>query len=265
MKKQKKKVIVANIKMNILTSLEKDNYLKSLGGEIEKKGFENVEVVFCPPFVYLESFSNALKEKGVFVGSQNTHWEKKGTFTGEISAPMLKGLGITHCIVGHSERRQSFGEDNEMVNRKMKAILEERMTPIFCFGETRNERDLGATKDVITKQIIEGLGNISSMNLSKIIFAYEPVWAISEGKGMPALVPTSNEIMEVRILVKKIITEKFDAQKAEEIRITYGGSVNLKNIQEACIDSGMDGALVGGESLAPLRFMELARTLNKAK
>lgn len=249
--------------MNLLSVLERDNYLKSLEGEIKKGGFDDVEVIFCPPSVYLESFSKTLKGKKVFVGAQNIHWEKKGTFTGEISAPMVKGINATHVIIGHSERRHGLGEDNEMVNRKLKAALEEGITPIFCFGETRNERDLGATKDVITKQIIEGLGDISPMKLSKIIFAYEPVWAISAGPGMPSVVPNSNEIMELRILVKKIITEKYGASRAEEIRITYGGSVNANILKPTCLDSGMDGALVGGESLIPLKFMELARMLNK--
>jgi triosephosphate isomerase len=263
MEKQNKKVLVANIKMNLLSVIERDNYLKSLENEIDKGDFDDVEVIFCPPFVYLERFANKLKDKGVFVGAQDVFWEKKGTFTGEISAPMLKGLGITHCIVGHSERRQVFGENNEMISRKLKSVLEEGLTPIFCFGETRQEKEMGATKDVITKQILEGLGGISSMNVSKIIFAYEPVWAISGGEGLPSLVPTSDEIMSVRILVKKILTEKFGSQKADEIRVTYGGSVNAKLLDSTCVNPRMDGALVGGESLVPIRFMELARMLNK--
>lgn len=260
-----KKVIIANLKMNLLSVSERDNYLKSLLGEIEKGGFDDVEVVFCPPSVYLESFSKALDGKGVFVGAQNIHWEKKGTFTGEISVPMVKGIGAKYAIVGHSERRQNFGENNENVNQKIKAALDEDIVPIFCFGETRNERDLGATKDVVTKQVIEGLGDILPRNLSKIIFAYEPVWALSAGLGQPSVTPTTDEIMEVRILVKKIITEKYGEDRAEEIRITYGGSVNSEIIEATCIDSGMNGGLVGGESLIPMKFVKLARMLQDSK
>ncbi|MFC1644480.1 triose-phosphate isomerase [Patescibacteria group bacterium] len=260
--KKNKRIIIGNIKMNILTKIDRDRYINELSEESNGVDFEKVNVIICPPSIHLESFSKNLAGENAQVGAQNIHWESRGPYTGEISSEMIKDFGIKYSIVGHSERRQYFGETNEMVNLKIKSLLKNEISPIFCFGETREERGMGASKDVVVSQIVEGLRDILDEDVTKIVFAYEPIWSISDGIS-PAEVPTSDEVMEIKILVKKTVAEKYGEDKASEISVLYGGSVNSKNIEQVCVDSGVDGVLVGGQSLVPANFMELAKILGE--
>jgi triosephosphate isomerase len=170
---------------------------------------------------------------------------------------MVKNIGAEYAIVGHSERRKYFGENNKMINLKIKALIKERMTAIFCFRETLEERGAGITSRIISSQIFEGLDGVSAAGLEKIIFAYEPVWAVGTDS-----VPTSNGIMEVKILIRKILAEKYGIKFSQKAVILYGGSVREKIIRQVCLDPGMDGVLVGRESLDPHEFLKIAQVLD---
>lgn len=252
------KLVVGNLKMNLLTKVERDNYFKGIENSLMGRNFKEVNFVFCPPFVHLEAFIRKFeKRENVFLGVQNIHEEEKGRFTGEISAPMIKNLGGKYVIVGHSDRRRIFNESDELVNKKIKVVLDNDMIPIMCIGETQEERDDQEIKKVILHQLSEGLRDITKAKISKIVIAYEPVWAIGSG-----LTPTGDEIMEVRILIQKTLINM--GLKLEELPIIiYGGSVNLRNIRENCSESGMQGVLVGGESLHPMDFIKIGEILEK--
>lgn len=256
MQKFMKKIAIGNIKMNIVSRVERDNYFKSFRDSIKGKKFENSSIILCPPVIYLESFIKGIKNKNVSFGVQNAYWETKGSYTGEISSAMAFGVGAEYQIIGHSERRKSFGDTNEIVNNKISAAFKNNITPIMCIGESLEKKESGETKSVILKQLNEGLEGISRTKISKLMIAYEPIWSIGTGK-----VPTTEEIMGVRILIQKILADKFDLTLKQMPRILYGGSVNYKNTKEVCIDSGMDGVLVGGESLHPSSFIKIVEIL----
>jgi triosephosphate isomerase len=251
------KYAIGNLKMNLLSQTELERYFKSFKNEIKGKKFGKAEIIVCPPSVYLKDFSKEIKSKKVAIGAQNVFPEKRGSYTGEISPVMVKNIGAEYAIVGHSERRTYFGENNEMVNLKIKALIRERMAAIFCFGETLEERGAGLTSRVITSQILKGLEGVSPSGLEKIIFAYEPVWAV----GTDAI-PTSNGIMEVKILIRKILAERYGMKYSQKAVILYGGSVKGKILNQVCLDPGMDGVLVGRESLDPHEFLKIAEVLN---
>ncbi len=254
--KDNKKIIIANLKMNILSLRERDLFWSSLTKEskLTKKQIKNkTEVIICPPSIYLESFVKRFKKnQWINIGAQNIHWEKKGAFTGEISVPMLKGLDIKWSIIGHSERRKYFCETDEIVNQKILIALKNDILPIFCTGETAKEKEKGKRKEVLTNQIIKGLNQVSKARVEKIIFAYEPVWAIGTGE-----TPSADDILEARLLIKKIIAKKYSLKIAEKIKIIYGGSVVSKNANQVILKSQMDGALVGGASLYPKEFFKI--------
>jgi len=251
------KYIVGNLKMNIVNSQELERYFKVFKTEIKGKSFENTEIVICPPFVHLKDFVKEIKSKKVSIGVQNVFCERSGSYTGEISGVMAKNIGAEYAIIGHSERRKYFGETNEMINLKIKSAIKERMTSILCFGETLEEREMGLTGKIIINQIQRCLDGVSSSGLEKIIFAYEPVWAIGTDS-----VPTSNGIMEVKILIRKILAEKYGLKHSQKASIIYGGSVEAKTLNQVCLDPGMDGVLVGRESLDPHEFLKIAEMLN---
>ncbi|MFC1608799.1 triose-phosphate isomerase [Patescibacteria group bacterium] len=260
--KTNKKIVIGNIKMNIITRKDREEYIEALIQESKSVDYEKLSIIMCPSLVHLENFSDNFSDNEIEIGAQNIHWESKGAYTGETSIEMVNDLGAKYSLVGHSERRQQFNETNEEVNLKVKSLLKNKMIPIFCFGEAREERNSGVTKEVISEQIADGLRDVSAADVSNIIFAYEPVWSISDGVH-PAEIPTSDEIMEVKILVKKIVAEEYDEDAAEEIDILYGGSVTSENVKQACIDSGVDGVLVGGQSLDPKKFIELVNVLGE--
>jgi triosephosphate isomerase len=251
------KYIIGNLKMNLVSQSEVEGYLETFKNEIRGKKFPGTGIILCPPAVYLRDFVEELKSKKVSIGVQDIFWEKKGSFTGEISPLMVKNIGAEYAIIGHSERRKYFGETDETVNLKIKSALKERLAAIFCFGETLEERGEGFTSNVIFNQIQKGLEGISVSGLEKIIFAYEPVWAVGTDS-----IPTSNGIMEVKILVRKILAEKYGLKYSQRAVILYGGSVKVKTAEQVCLDPGMDGVLVGRESLDPYEFLKIAEVLN---
>ncbi len=254
------KILIANLKMNLLSPQERERYWKILSGEVNKRRSllkDEIDLVICPPFVHLESFEKRFsRNRQVFIGAQNACGEKKGAFTGEISVAMLRNININYVIIGHSERRKYFCEDNRIINKKIKAVLKNRMIPIFCIGETQEEREKGKIKQILTQQIREGLHEVSAIKAENIIFAYEPVWAIGSGR-----IPQSNDILEARLLIKKIVAEKYNLKLAEKIKIVYGGSVVSSNAQETVVQSQMNGALVGGASLNPKEFLKIAEKI----
>jgi triosephosphate isomerase len=242
------KLIVANLKCNPTTLKE----AKFLFNSIRKglRNFKNVEVVICPPFIYLP----IVHRSSFKLGAQDCFWEEKGAFTGEISPKMLKNLGVKYVIIGHSERRQILKETDEMINKKLKAVIKAKLRPILCIGETEKERKKGKTFQVLKSQIKKALSGISSFTVhrSKFIFAYEPVWAI--GTGNPC---QPKEAKEVLIFLKKI-TKQLNNLPTQQL-ILYGGSVNSQNAKDY-IEVGFDGLLVGGASLNPKEFIEIVKS-----
>lgn len=209
-------------------------------------------VIVCPPFTSLETASTLLKNSPVKLGAQNMHPENSGAFTGEISASMLKSVGAEYVILGHSERRTIFGESDQFINLKIKKALESALLPIFCIGETLQERESGVTFDIIKRQVTDGLKGISEADLSNIIIAYEPVWAIGTGK-----TASPEQAQEVHAYIRGLIATMHSTTAAEEIIIQYGGSVKPDNAKELLSQKDIDGALVGGACLIPESFISI--------
>jgi triosephosphate isomerase len=207
------------------------------------------EIVLCPPAVCIPAVVAAVHDSPVFVGAQNLHWEKEGAYTGELSAGMIAAAGCTHVIVGHSERRQYFGETDSMVNRKLEAALEAGLTAIVCVGEVLEEREAGMTDEVLRRQCTIAFRGISAAKAAKLTVAYEPVWAIGTGRtATPQLAAAAHET------VRAEAAKAFGNELAQRLRILYGGSVKPENARALMSEPEIDGALVGGASLDPKSF-----------
>lgn len=248
--------MVGNLKMNLLSKSERDHYFESFKKELTGKKLENTEIVLCPPFIHLEEFSKLISDK-VKIGAQNMFWEKEGSFTGEISPVMLKNFGCEYVIIGHSERRRFFSENDEDVNLKIISALKVKLKTIICIGETRAERNSGETMKVVTNQVKEALKEISRTRADQIVVTYEPVWAVGSD-----ILPTSHEIMEAKVLIRKILVELFGKKYAAKVKIIYGGSVNVKMTKQVCLDPEMDGVLVGRDSLTPRDLIKIAEIIS---
>lgn len=246
-----KPIIIANWKCNPTSQKEAMRLFNSLktGLKNNRSISEKAEVVICPPFVYLSSF----KFKGVSfkLGAQDCFWEEKGAHTGEISPLMLKDLGCSYVIVGHSERR-AMGESDEMVCLKIKEVLDTNLFPVFCIGENEEQRKKGKTFSFLEKQIKQGLKDIPRTKIEKIVFAYEPIWAI--GTGNPC---SEDEAFTVSLFVRKLISKIAGNKIAKKIRIIYGGSVNSQNAKDYFSQGGISGFLVGGASLKSKEFLKI--------
>lgn len=253
-----KKLVVGNLKMNLLNVQERDRYLKWMDKELAGKIFKNSEIVLCPPFAHLEAFKNR-KNRKTKIGAQNMFSREKGSYTGEISPAMLKSFGCEYVILGHSERRRYFAESGIEINSKMIAALKFGLRPILCVGETKVEKDNHHAMKIITRQLEEALIAISRAKAERIIIAYEPVWAVGSD-----LMPAANEIMEARLLIRKFLVGTFGKKYAERVRILYGGSVNARTAKQVCVEPGMDGALIGRESLLPHEFVKIAEIINNS-
>ena len=236
----RKNIVAGNWKMN-KTPSEAVELAKMLKAKVDT---DKSDVVFCVPAIDIISVGEVIKGTNIALGAENVYFEDKGAYTGEISAPMLKDAGVKYVIVGHSERRQYFGETDEDVNKKIKKILEYSMTPIMCCGETLEQREMNITIEHIRIQIKKGLYGLSAEDAAKVVIAYEPIWAIGTGK-----TATSQQAQEVCAEVRKVVGEVYGADTAEKIRIQYGGSVNGKNAAELFAMADIDGGLVGGASL----------------
>jgi triosephosphate isomerase len=217
-------------------------------------GHERDEIAVCPPFVCLAAAVEAAKGSNVAIGGQNLHWEKEGAYTGEISAGMLLAAGCTHVIIGHSERRQYFGETDDTVNLKLKTALEAGLTPIVCVGEVLEEREAGATEDVLRRQCLRAFHAISGKKAAKLVVAYEPVWAIGTGK-----TATPQLAAEAHALIRGEAAKAFGEELADGLRILYGGSVKPENAKALMAEEEIDGALVGGASLDPKSFTAIVK------
>jgi len=212
------------------------------------------EIVVCPPFVCLPAASEAAKGSEVALGGQDMHWQKEGAFTGAISATMLLAVGCTHVIIGHSERRQYFGETDDSVNMKLKTALEAGLTPIVCVGEVLEEREANLTEDVLRRQCLRAFHAISSKKAEKLVIAYEPVWAIGTGK-----TATPGLASEAHTLIRGEAAKRFGTEFAAGMRILYGGSVKPENAKALMAEEEIDGALVGGASLDAKSFAAIVK------
>lgn len=254
--KKQKWLVVANWKMNPVSSKLAKQIFSSVKKHANK--MRNTDTVVCPPFVYIEN----LKSTGhrCTVGAQDLYWETEGSFTGSVSFLQLKNLGVKYCLIGHSERR-SAGETNEDVNLKIKASLKGLITPIICVGE--KERD-GEGKYLleIKEQIVSGLKGLPKASIKDIIIAYEAVWAIGKDSKRE---PTSKEIFEISIFIKKVLSDIYDTKSVPPTKILYGGSVSEKNAAEILKEGGVDGILVGRASLDPKKFNQILTIVDQIK
>lgn len=210
------------------------------------------QVMIAPPFTALHALSPILKDSGVYLGAQNIHQEKEGAFTGEISGIMLQDAGCSHVIVGHSERRQFFGESDNLIRLKISAVIASGMIPVFCIGETEKQRDAEETFSVLDKQVQKGLEGFANSDVAEFIVAYEPVWAIGTGK-----TATPEQAQIAHAYIRSRIAAIWDQKTADAVRIIYGGSVKPGNISELMTLPDVDGALVGGASLNADSFCQI--------
>jgi triosephosphate isomerase len=244
-------LIAGNWKMN-KTVGEALDLIKQLKTSIS--GVKGVEVVIAPPFIALYAVHQELIGSSISLAAQNLFWEEKGAYTGEVSPLMLKEVGCQYVIIGHSERRQFFGETDETVNRKIKAALDQGLKPIFCIGETLKEREEGKTFSVIERQLEGGLKGLSEEKMQTLVIAYEPVWAIGTGK-----TATPQQAEEVHRFIRERFGKLYSRKSADGVRIQYGGSVTPENIKGLMSQENIDGALVGGASLRAETFSKIVR------
>ena len=248
----RKKVIAGNWKMNNDLS-ETQNLISKLTNGLSKEKI-NCDVIICPPFTSLMEASSLLKNTSIKLGAQNMFYEDNGAFTGEVSASMLKSVGCEYVILGHSERRTIFKETDDVINKKIKKSLTSGLKPIFCIGETLDEREKNITMDVINRQLTIGLNGVSEENLSNIIIAYEPVWAIGTGRNA-----TPEQAEEVHNFIRNWIEDKYSSATAENLVIQYGGSVKPDNAKDLLSQKDIDGALVGGACLKAESFIAIIK------
>ena len=238
----RKKIVAGNWKMNMTPS----QAVKLCADLKDVVKSDTVDVVYCVPAIDIVPVIEAVKGTNVKVGAENMYFEEKGAYTGEISAEMLKDAGVEYVIIGHSERRDYFKEDDELLNKKVKKAIEAGLTPILCCGESLEQREMGITLDWIRMQIKSDLAGVAASDVANLVIAYEPIWAIGTGK-----TATSDQAQEVCGAIRACIKEMYDDATAEAVRIQYGGSVNAGNAAELFAKPDIDGGLVGGASLKP--------------
>jgi triosephosphate isomerase len=241
----RKPIIAGNWKMN-KTNKDAADLTKALVPLVKDA---ECEVVLCVPFTVIVTVRKIIRGTDIKLGAQNVHWAESGAFTGEISATMLKELKVEYVIIGHSERRQYFGETNETVNKRITAALNAKLKPIVCIGETLEQREAGEMEKVLFTQIVEGLRGFKSWDFDRMVIAYEPVWAIGTGK-----TATSEQANEAIAYIRKTIGKVFSLKIAEKVRIQYGGSMNGGNAKELMAMEEIDGGLIGGASLDAQKF-----------
>ncbi len=251
----RKPLISGNWKMHH-NHLEAIQVVQKLSYALDKADYDASDVSVHPPFTGLRSIQTVLDADRIpiLLGAQNCHWEDKGAFTGEVSAPMLAKLNVSLVIVGHSERRQLFGETDDMVSKKAQAVFAHGMTPIVCVGETLEEREAGGTDDKVRGQVTAALSGLSPDQVSRLVFAYEPIWAIGTGRTASAA-----DAQAICGLIRGLVGEHVSAEAAGAVRVQYGGSVKPTNIAELMDQPDIDGALVGGASLDPDDFARMVR------
>jgi triosephosphate isomerase (TIM) len=252
----RQKIVAGNWKMN--KSFDEANILASeVMGMVADEVKGNVKVVFCTPFPYLVSIKNLLGSNSrISVGAQNCSEHESGAYTGETSATMLKSMNIPYVIVGHSERRQYFGEDGKLLAKKVDVALKNNLVPIFCCGEPLDVREKNGHEALVKKQVEESLFHLEAMQLQKVVIAYEPVWAIGTGK-----TASSQQAQEMHAVIRKHLAGKYEVSVADSISILYGGSVNAANAKELFACPDVDGGLVGGASLKSREFTDIIKAI----
>ena len=216
------------------------------------------DVVICAPFVDLQAALDAAEGSNIKIGAENCHWAEQGAFTGEVSAPMLKAMGVPYVIIGHSERRQYFGETDETVNQRVRAALDNGLTVILCVGEVLEEREQGVTFEIVGKQTKVALQGVSEAELANVIIAYEPVWAIGTGK-----TATADQADEVNGYIRQVIADLYSKEAADAFVVQYGGSMNAKNAEELLDKENVDGGLIGGASLKAEDFSIIVKAASR--
>jgi len=244
-------VIAGNWKM-YKTQSEASDFVKALQAEVE--GYREVDVVVCPTYTCLSTVNGLLQDSIIQLGAQDVYWEEEGAYTGQISTAMLRDCGCRYVILGHSERRQYFGETDESVNKKLRKVLETDLIPILCVGETLEERDSGRVSEVVLGQLNRAMDCLTENDLSRIIIAYEPVWAIGTGR-----TATPEVAEEVHSMIRQWLGESYSEVLSSRTRILYGGSVKPGNVVELMAQPDLDGALVGGASLDAQTFAKIVR------
>ena len=247
----RKPMIAGNWKMNT-TVQEGLNTVSEIIDFLAMENNELVDTLICPPFITIKKVHEILDGQ-LLLGSQNVFWEEKGSFTGEISPLMLKGLA-DYVIIGHSERRQYFNETNQMINKKIKACLNNNLKPIVCVGESLEVREQGKEKEFINKQLEEGFDSILESDVNEIVLAYEPIWAIGTGKAA-----SPKEAQEIISQIRDFLKKNFSENLASKTRILYGGSSSPDNIESFMLENDIDGALVGAVSLKPMQFTDMVK------
>lgn len=252
------KYLIANLKMKLVSEKENAEYLVAFANEMKGMKQKEVQMIICPTFLFLGEFKRKLP-KGMALGAQDVFWEDKGAYTGGVSPCSLFDMGVSFSIVGHSERREYFGETDEMVAKKIQACCKTGIRPIVCVGETELERNEGKTFEVIKRQVQVALSGISPEFFRRVIIAYEPRWSIGTNR-----TPTSREIMEVAISIRKFLVGIFERNDVDALPILYGGSVSADQAYELCVRPGLSGALVGRESLVPKELVNISRVLTES-
>ena len=249
----RKPMMAGNWKMNNTVG-EAVVLTQEISNQYEKEWPESVDIVICPPYVDLKPAKTVLDfdKTKIAVGAQNVYWEPKGAFTGEISVPMIKEIGCAYCIVGHSERRELFGETNEDVNRKVKALVEGGLYAIVCVGESLAVRDEGTTDEYVTAQVRAAFAGVDASDAAGCVVAYEPIWAIGTGR-----TATPEQAEAVCAAIRATLAELFGGEAAEEMRVLYGGSMNPGNVEGLLAQPNIDGGLIGGASLKCESFVQL--------
>ena len=252
----RRKVIAGNWKMN-KTAGDGVALTKDIVAEIGR--VTTVDIVLCPAFTALESVGRTLEGQSIKLGAQNMHPEKGGAYTGEVSAEMLRGLFVSHVILGHSERRTYFAETDAFINKKVVTALANQLKPILCVGETLAEREAGSTLAVVQRHVEGGLAGVTAEQITSVIIAYEPVWAIGTGK-----VATTAQAQEVHAFIRDLLTKLYGAPLAQKVRILYGGSMKPANAAELLSQKDIDGGLIGGASLEARSFIDLVKAADAA-
>jgi len=247
----RKYLFAGNWKMN-KTLKEVEDYFDKFLKKLSEINLSDREIMIAPPFTSLAYCQSILKDKPLKLGAQNSCWEEKGAFTGEISPKMLKELGVEYVILGHSERRHIFGETNEIIARRVEGVYKFGLIPILCVGETLEERNKGKTLEVVETQLSEGLKAIKEIKENEPVIAYEPVWAIGTG-----ITATPEQAEEVHLFIREKLKKLYSEEIAGGIRILYGGSVTPDNIKDLMKKPNIDGVLVGGASLDPEKFFKI--------
>ena len=248
----RRKIIAGNWKMNMLPN-EAMDFINGLEPNVKN---EKCEIILCVPYIDLFYTLLTAQNTNIKIGAQNMHWEQKGAYTGEIAPKMLKSINVNYVIIGHSERRQYFGETDETVNKKIKAAFENELTPILCVGETLKQRELGLAEEVITQQTELALEGLLKEQVKNVVIAYEPIWAIGTGK-----VATKEDANEAIKQIRNKISSIYGEEISQNISILYGGSVNAQNAKELFGASDIDGALVGGASLKVDEFETIIKSI----